>query len=147
MNMEKIMKKLEDHDAKFDAHDARFDTIDKRFNDHDARFDAIDKRFSDHDARFDAHDARFDALDSQVDFLAQKMIEHDEDIKEIKATMATKSDLVQLKSEILEPLDEIMTLLKKHDEEMTMLAHGIQRLDERDNQIDARITSLHPIAI
>lgn len=141
------MQKLKDHDKRFDAHDARFDSHDARFDDHDKRFDAHDARFDAHDKRFDAHDARFDALDSQINFLAQKMIEHDEDIKEIKATMATKDDLRQLKSEILEPLDEIMTLLKKHDEEMTMLAHGIQRLDERDNQIDARITSLHPLAI
>ncbi|MBU4315557.1 hypothetical protein KJ673_04120 [Patescibacteria group bacterium] len=145
--MEDIMQKLREHNARFDA-------IDKRFDQHDARFDAHDKRFDEHDARFDAHDKRFDTIDlrfdgleTQVDFLAQKMVEHDEDIKEIKETMATKSDLGQLKSEILEPLDEIMTLLKKHDEEMTMLAHGIQRLDDRDNAIEARITSLHPLAI
>ncbi|HAL50114.1 MAG: Chromosome segregation ATPase-like protein [Candidatus Uhrbacteria bacterium GW2011_GWD2_41_121] len=152
--MEEIKKKLLEHDIRFDAHDARFDAHDARFDAHDARFDAHDKRFDAHDKRFDEHDARFDAIDKrfdsidgQIDFLAQKMIEHDEDIKEIKATMATKQDLAKLKSEILEPLDEMITLMKKRDEEMTMQAHGIQRLNDRDDKIDARITSLHPLAV
>jgi len=121
--MEDIKKKLIEHDIRFDAHDARFDA---------------------HDKRFDAHDKRFDSIDEQIDFLARKMIEHDEDIKDIKSDL---SETKQNVGKILHSMDDLTTYMKKHDEEITMHSHATQRLHDRDEEINTRITSLHPKAI
>ncbi|MBE0447375.1 MAG: hypothetical protein IBX64_04630 [Actinobacteria bacterium] len=52
MDESTIIKKLQEHDVKFDAIDEKFDAIDKRFDEHDDRFDVITRKLIDHDEQF-----------------------------------------------------------------------------------------------
>jgi len=81
--IERIMQKLTEHDARFDAHDKRFDAHDKRFDAHDKRFDAHDKRFDAHDKRFDAHDKRFDEQNGRFDRIEAAVLETNLNVKSL----------------------------------------------------------------
>ncbi len=64
--IDKIIKKLKDHDKRFDDHD-------KRFDDHDKRFDKIDQKFSDIDKKLKNHDGKFDRVISKIFELEDKI--------------------------------------------------------------------------
>ena len=109
-----VLNKLIEHDAKFLEHDKRFDAHDKRFDEHDRRFDEIDKRF--------------DQIDEQIDFLAKKVIEHDEKFDAlIKITQKTENNVLK----IMGTLDYLVKLGAKNDQEMTMMSHGMFRMNDR----------------
>ncbi len=74
-----------------------------------------DAKFIEHDRRFDEHDRRFDQLDNQIDFLAKKSIGHDEKFEWMKANMATKSDI----GEIKQTLDYLVKIVEKNSQEIT----------------------------
>jgi len=86
-----------------------------------------DKRFSDHDKRFDDHDKRFDQIDSQIDFIAKKVLEHDERLDWIKENMATRADIGQ----ITNTLDRIVKLAETKDQELTLIARGLRDVEEQ----------------
>ncbi len=94
---------------------------------HDVNFVKINQRFDEHDAKFLEHDRRFDQLDNQIDFLAKKSIEHDEKFEWMKANMATKSDI----GEIKQTLDYLVKIVEKNSQEITANNHGLFRLTER----------------
>ena len=108
---EAILNKLVEHDAKFVQ-------INTKLVEHDRRFDAIDKRLDDHEG--------------QLDFLAKKALEHDEKFDSLIANMATKADMAK----ITKTLDYLVKLGEKHEQEMTMMSHGMLRLTERTERLE-----------
>ena len=96
---EKIFKKLEDHDKRFDQHDKKFDQIDKRF----------------------------DRLEYQVDFIAGKVLEHDERLENIEENMATKDDIAGITT----TLDKLVGLVKKKDQELVFINQRLKRVEDK----------------
>jgi len=99
MAEDKIIKKLLNHDK-------RFDKIDKRFTAVDARFDKIDKRFT-------AVDARFDKVEDSIH---------------------------EFRREYLTGYEEMITILKRLDEERVFTVERVNRLETRVDQHDEEIT-------
>ncbi len=83
------------------------------------RFDSIDEHLAEHDRRFDAHD-------NQFDFFAKKMLEHEDRLTSIEENMATKGDI----REISNTLDTLVRLAQKKDQELTMVTHGMRRMQD-----------------
>jgi archaellum component FlaC len=99
--------------------------IDARLSGHDQRFESIDKRF-------DGIDQRFDNTEQILDFLAKKSLEHEDRIEWLKENMATKDDFRGLSN----TLDKLVHLAEKKDQELTMVTHGMRRMQD-DDDIDA----------
>ena len=132
--MDKIITKLQEHDKLFKQADKRFDQIDKRFDEHD-------KRFDEHDKRFDQIDKRFDHLDEQIDFLAKKVLNHDERLERIEDNMATKDDLREMSI----TLDKLVGLAVKKDQELTLIAHGMRKIEDKMEEYDMDLKLIKPI--
>lgn len=58
--------------------------------------------------------------------IIQKLIEHDEALREIKENMATKADI----RDIGVTLDKVMAILKKLDEERMSTVQWVQRVED-----------------
>ncbi len=119
MNEDKIIQKLENIENKLGQHDERFDKIDQRF-------DKIEQKLTKHHQHFDKVEGKLTEHDTIFDLLARKSLEHEENIIWIKANMATKNDL----REITTTLDTLVGLAKKKDEEMTIMGHQMQLVQE-----------------
>ena len=81
-------------------------------------------KLQDHDKRFDEHDKRFDQLDHQVDFLAKKSFEHDEQFTKVH------EEIRQFRNEYLDGQDKMMQILNRLDQERVFTNLAIQRLTE-----------------
>lgn len=62
----------------------------------------------------------------QIDFIAKKVLEHDDEFTNIKDDMATKSDI----REIMNTLDVLVKLGKKKDEELTFVGNRMNRIEK-----------------
>ncbi len=100
MTQDLVLKKLEDHD--------------KRFNDHDKKFDKISKQLLIHDKRFDEHDVRFDKI-------IKKLFEHDDIFIQIRQEMK------DMKNEILSAIDAFAKDSKDVKIEQFSLGRAVSR--------------------
>ncbi len=73
------------------------------------------------------HDKRFDQIDGQIDFLAKKVLEHDERLDKILDNMATKDDV----SKITNTLDKIVKLYETKDQEITLISCGLRDVEDQ----------------
>lgn len=121
------MKKLEEHDVKFDQVDEKLVQIDKKFVQIDKRFEQVDKRF--------------DQIDGQIDFLVKKVLEHDDRLERIEENMATKQDL----RGITDTLDEILKITRKTDQELTFMGSRLRRVEDQTEQNTLDIQKIKPI--
>ena len=62
-----VLKKLEEHDHRFDQIDKRFDGVDKRLDGVDKRLDGVDKRLDGHDQQFNSINKQFNSINKQFD--------------------------------------------------------------------------------
>src|SRR3989338_1707428 len=69
------------------------------------------------------------------DKIIAKLLEHDEQLREIKETMATKKEL----EVIITTQDQIVTSLKRVEEEQTAVLHLVQRINDRLDQHETKI--------
>ena len=83
-NEEKIIRKLEEHDKRFDTYDRRFDENDKRFDEHEKRLDLLASKAME-------HDERFDRLEKKVDNLAKNTDEGQDEILTILRRIETET--------------------------------------------------------
>ncbi|MFA6431341.1 MAG: hypothetical protein WCV91_03025 [Candidatus Margulisiibacteriota bacterium] len=72
VSMDVVLKRL-------DEHDQRFDRLEKKLGDHDRRFDKIDAKFDKIDAKFDKIDAKFDEVLTGIDKIVGEMEKSRED--------------------------------------------------------------------
>lgn len=115
---QKILEKLESMDAKFSN---QISALDKKFT---SEFKKVNKTLNQHNKILNEHT-------EQIDFIANKVAEHDTDIQEIKIYLkeevATKKDLER----IYTSLDEILSHVKKNDQEITFMGNRITRLEKQ----------------
>lgn len=133
---QKILEKLESMDAKFSdqlsALDTKFsnqlNTLDVKFS---SEFKKVNKTLDEHSKILNGHNKILDEHTEQIDFIANKVAEHDTDIQEIKIYLkeevATKKDLER----IYRSLDEILSHVKKNDQEITFMGNRITRLEKQ----------------
>lgn len=117
------MDKLREHDVKFQEHDGLFRDIQHKLMvhsdmlaEHTDQLEFLALKVVEHDSRFDVvvtklleHDARFDRIEEKIEGLA------------------TKED----HNRIMNVLDGVVKYMKKIDEEMSMLIHGLRRNEEQ----------------
>ena len=107
-----LAKKAFEHDKRFDAHDKRFDAIDRRFDTHDKKFEGIDKRFDGQDNRLDEHGKQIETLQSSLD---------------------------EFKKQSLKSQDEMLTILRRLDEERVTADSWLERLDKDVRQLKKKV--------
>lgn len=103
----------------------------KKLAEHDKRFDQVDERLDKVDRRLDKVDGRLDLLDKQVDAIAHTVVDHTERLDRIEEKMATKDDMAKIST----ALDTLVSLAKKKDQELTMMSHGIMRISDEVEKI------------
>lgn len=105
--MEEIIKKLKEHDHKFEK---VFETLDE-------------------------HTKTLEEHTSQIDLIARTVVDHTERLDRMEKNMATKDDI----GKILNVLDGIAGLVKKHDEEIVTINYNHKRLDHRVELLEQKI--------
>ena len=107
--------------------------VDQRFNTMDQRFDAVDQRFDAVDQRFEKIDQRFDRMDIEI--------------FSIRTNMATKQDIVEVRSEMQQIRDETMTaidgfavLYQKFDMELVALRSRFIRMETFMHKVAERLS-------
>lgn len=88
------------------------------------KLDSIDEHLAEHDRCFDAHD-------NQFDLIARTLVNHEERLIRIEENMATKDDIHGLSGTV----DKILKLVIKKDEELTMVTHGMRRVQDDIDRI------------
>jgi len=97
----------------------QLDLLAKKALEHDKRFDAHDKRFDAHDKKFDGIDKRFDGIEKQVQTL--------------------ESSVKEFKKQTLEGQDEMLTILRRLDEERVTADSWLERLDKNVGRLNKKV--------
>ena len=121
--------------------DIMSEEIIKKLNEHDQRFDEHDKRFSQIDQRFDEHDKRFDQLDDRVDFIARKVLEHDDRLDRIEENMATKADI----GRVMDTLDTLVGLFTTTEQELIFMGERVKRVEAKAEKNTQNIAQIQPL--
>jgi archaellum component FlaC len=106
-----IDQKFDGMDRRFDGVDQKFNGIDQRFDNVDRRLDNMDQRFDGVDQKFDAIDLRFDGVDNSIGELAIATAHEFEVVRDEMGKMATKTELHELKQEVMQAIDRVDTHL------------------------------------
>lgn len=84
---------------------------------HDQRFDSMDQRFDSVDKRLDSMDQRFDSVDRRLDSMDRRFDK-------------SESDFTEFKHQTLSIQDEMLTILRRLDEERVFTSAWIQRIEK-----------------
>ncbi len=122
-----IIKKLENHDKKFDSIDKRFDFIDKRLDSHDQKFDKVEQHLARHD--------------QQLETIALTVVDTKEQVNDIKETMTTKTDIAKISN----TLDVLVGLHKKTYQELTFMGERVRRVEENTQINTEDIRKIKPL--
>jgi len=112
----------------------------KKLQEHDKRFEQVDTRLEQINKRFEQVDKRFDQVDGQIDFIAKKVLDHDEQFQWIRENMATRADI----SNITNTLDRIVKLAEKKDQELTCVTHDMKDFDDRLEKVEHDVRKMKP---
>ncbi|MFN0117680.1 MAG: hypothetical protein ACKVQC_05225 [Elusimicrobiota bacterium] len=95
-----FLEKNQQIQDQFKQIDQRFEQVDQRFDQMDGRLDRMDQRFDKMDQRFEGLDQKFEGLDQKVNRIAFALVKTQEDVKEIRETMATKNDIQKILDQV-----------------------------------------------
>ena len=84
---------------------------------------------------------KLDDHGKQIDMIAQRVVSHDERLERIEENMATKDDL----SQVYQTLDEILGVVKKTDQEITMMNSRVSRTEDQVEINTNDITKMKPM--
>lgn len=115
MNEDHILKKFEKIDQKLEQHDVQFLGINKKLEEHDRRFDKMDQQFGEIREQLTFHDEQFV-------FIHENMITQDQFTTEIR----------KLRDDIQTGFDQVVTMLKRLDEERIFMIARLDRLENRN---------------
>ncbi len=68
-----------------------------------------------------------------------KLVDHDEQLREIKDNMVTKNELAEFKDEYLQGQDEMMTILKRLDEDRIFTHRWVDRIESDLEHTKSRV--------
>lgn len=69
------------------------------------------------------------------------LMDHEDRLSRIEDNMATKQDV----HEMSDTLDKILKLIQKTDQEVTMIAHGMRRHEDRIENIEKDVIKIKPL--
>lgn len=75
------------------------------------------------------------------DKVIQKIIKLEADVEDIKERMATKDDFRKMSN----TMDVILTVVKKTEQEVTMITHGMRRHEDRLDAHESDIKRIKPL--
>ncbi len=96
------------------------------------QFGVVDKQFVEVHKKFAKMELGFKKLDGQFDSLAITVYNHEERLIRIEENMVTKKD----HQEVMNTLDEILKFVKKKDQELIMVTHGMRRHEDRIQKLE-----------
>ena len=136
-----IAEKFELVDEKFEVMNNRFDVVDKKFEKIDKRFDEADKKFEGVSNRLDGHNKRFDVADKKFEKIMIKLLDHDDQLQDLRENMFTKQDARQL----FDILDKHTSILMRLDQERIFTNVAIKRLEEglKSRQLEINMIKKH----
>jgi len=106
MPEDKILQKLDQQDKKFEV-------IIGKLVEHDMKFEQQSQKLAQHDQKFEA--------------IIGKLVEHDEKLD----NMVPRDEFHEFKAETTRRLEEIITIIKRLDQERVFLAEWIKRIEDR----------------
>jgi len=108
---------------------------------YDQQLENIAKTVTDNQEKLENHDKRFDSMDNRLDTVAIKVVDIQEQVNDIKKTMATKQDI----SNISNTLDVIVGLVKKTDEEQIFMGVRVKRIEGETEKNTKDIQKIKPL--
>jgi len=114
-----LVRKLNEHDKRFDWVDKRFDLIDERFGAVDGRLDKMDGRLDKMDGRLDKMDGRLDKMDGRLDKMDQRI-----------STLENKLDSGQLANNAR--FEEVNKKLEVLHSDMLQIKHDLKKKADQD---------------
>ena len=136
-----IIKKLEKHDHQLETIASIVVDNQKKLEKHDKKFDSMDNRLDTMDNRLDTMDNRLDSMDNRLDTVAITVVNIQEQVNDIKETMATKSDIANISN----TLDVLVGLHKKTDQELTFMGARVKRVEEKTEKNTKDIQKIKPL--
>ncbi|MBI2415960.1 MAG: hypothetical protein HYV33_04875 [Candidatus Kerfeldbacteria bacterium] len=83
---------------------------------------------------------KFKEQDQQLNTIVRIVADHTERFDHIEQNMVTQKD----HQEVMNILDKILSLTKKKDEELTVLAHNLRLVDDKVEMHDNAIKQMNP---
>ena len=100
------------------------------------KLDALDAKV---EKGFKEHDKRFDEHDSQIDLLARTVADHTERLERIEDKLGSLEGIENKLDKVINVLDDLAGLVKKHDEEIAMINHNHRALDHRVEILEHKV--------
>jgi len=97
------------------------------------QLDLLAKKAFEHDKRFDAHDKKFEKIDKRFDGVDKTLDEHGKQIQTLQ------SSIKEFKRQSLKGQDEMLTILRRLDEERVTSDSWLERLDKDVRQLKKKV--------
>ncbi len=114
--------------------------LEQRVDGLDKKFDGLDKRMGGLEQKVDGMDKRMGGLEQKVDGMDQKFEKRFDEVQEVvcflkdnvlmKDETATKTELVDFKSEVITHVDQFVKLHMKQEAEIAAVAHSLVRHEQ-----------------
>ena len=88
----------------------------------------------------DRYSYKIDEMSKKINWIFNKLLDHDERLISIEQNMATKDDL----RGISDTLDKLVGLFEKKDQETTMISHGMKRHEKRIEKLETDVEVMKP---
>ena len=86
-------------------------------------------------------------IEDTQDKIINILLEHTDKIQKIEESMATKTDLQDVKNSLGNTLDKLVRLAEKKDQEVTLLNHGLRQAEDAIEKHDRVLKQLAPSAM
>ena len=90
-----------------------------------------------------SHGEQLKSHGEQLDLIASTVVGHEERLLRIEENMVTKKD----HQEVMGTLDKLVGMMEKRDQEITMISHGMRRLDERVEKLELFNKKVEPLLL
>jgi chromosome segregation ATPase len=119
--IDSILKKLDDHDEKFER-------VMGKLDDHDGRFQVIDEKFERVMGKLDDHDGKFERM-------MTVLVDVQEDVRDMKPRM---KHLEKTTEETFRRIDGFLVIMDRHEAEIAALRVANERILARLDRLEAQ---------
>ena len=135
-----VLRRLEEHDKKFNdiierlkEHDKKFYEVLERLKEHDKKFCEILERLEEHDRKFEELLRRLEEHDRKFKEVIERLEEHDRKFKEVLERLDRhEEELIRLR-------EDMNKGFRRHDEELARLREDMQKGFERHDRELAKL--------
>ncbi len=97
-------------------------------------FNKVNRRFDGVESRLDGVESRLDGVESRLDGVESRLGKVESELKEVKGEV---KEMKENSSALFAKLDDLISLYKKHDQELTVLSAQVRHLEERIDKLEA----------